>query len=107
MKRLRRWLFNGLAALSLALCLGTILFWKGSYSSLISINWCRVPMSWDLHFSRGEMSSSIIRWGEPIFYNPGWTFELFEPRSLLDHEKSTAGVQWPWQVRFRALGFGL
>jgi hypothetical protein len=34
MKRFRRWLFNGLATLSLILCIGTTILWARSYNVL-------------------------------------------------------------------------
>jgi len=83
MKRLRRWLFNGLAALSLLLCVGTVTMWVRSYWRLdhfglasnphfgvvtacaadsfdgytrLDLNWIKVNDAWEtrLHFWHRE-----------------------------------------------------
>jgi hypothetical protein len=94
-----RRLFTLASALLLVLCVATMLLWIASYSSKFVVNWSGGTTSWDLVFSRGEISSSRFEWGGPT--NLGWTLQVEEPRSLLVVPGN------PWRVRFRAFGFAL
>jgi hypothetical protein len=104
MKRFRRWLFNGLAALSLLLCVATTFLWIGSYFFLLNLNWSENTISWGLVCSRGEMSISRVEWGSLTNF-PGWNLWISEPRSMLDEIQSLSGG--PWRFRFREFGFAI
>jgi hypothetical protein len=104
MKRFHRWLFNGAAAISLLLCLATILLWIISYFSHIALNWADHSISYDLGCSRGEMSTSRVHWASPVpAANAGWSLALLKPASLLDSYEKLTGIIG--QFRFRFFGF--
>ncbi len=106
MKRLRRWVCNGLAALSLALCVATICLWIIGCFSDVSLNWESNSISYSLSCSRGEMSSSRIVWGLPVpTANAGWNLLFLRPASLLDRNQILAGIIGHYRLRF--LGFAL
>jgi hypothetical protein len=104
MKRFRRWLFNGVAALSLLLCAATIFLWVIGYISGFSLNRAGNSISYNLVCSRGELSASRVKWGSPVpMANAGWNLTFMKPASLLDSDQRLTGIIG--YFRFRVFGF--
>jgi len=78
MKRFRRWLFNGLAALSVLLALTTLLLWAESYAS--PWDWERHPPEpkWQFYIgSRAGILGVVLdtpAGDHEEWYNPYWKF---------------------------------
>jgi hypothetical protein len=97
MKRFRRWLFNGLVALSLLLAVVTATLWITGYSSANTGEWLHfrshgTPTKWDFHARpvRGELYFMWTlrddgNWMDTRYYNASRNFlgfgENHQPRS--------------------------
>jgi hypothetical protein len=97
MKRLRRWVFNGLAAMSLLLCLATLVVWidtypRGHERHFVDINVPQIARHFDLHAYNGN---AWFQWFEGYdklndgswWSPPGMTFDSMysEPYWSRDH----------------------
>ena len=60
MTRLGRWLFNGIAGLSLVLCVATAAFWIRSYFRLDDISH---KGQWHIHNFSSVRGRAFIQWG--------------------------------------------
>jgi hypothetical protein len=99
-------MFNGIAALSLLLCVATIFLWITGYFVLFDLNWAGHTVEWELLCSRGEMSILRMEWGSPIpTANAGWNCWGRAPRSLQLQLQRLSGVTG--RFRFSAFGFAL
>jgi hypothetical protein len=64
MRRIGRWMIDGLTVLSLVLCVATAGFWVRSYSVLEAVEF-RKPFSGILGWSRGEIAVGLTVHGVP------------------------------------------
>jgi hypothetical protein len=99
----RRRKLNLLAAMSLVLCVATILLWIVSYRLEPVLNWFNGHTSYSLCFSRGQASVKRVTWvPSPDVSHSGFTFTALEPMSLQD----APGIPgYFWHAYFRGFGF--
>jgi hypothetical protein len=85
MRRFGRWMFNGLAALSLLLCVATAALWARSYFASAVIVY-RPPIDWvrreyGVFCPRGSIAVFV----EPTMLVPGWHVESQPSKTLPQH----------------------
>jgi hypothetical protein len=107
-KRSRRWLSNGLAGLSLLLCVAALALWVLSFFSGAGINWRKssATLGLDAYLARGGMCAaytSLAQSAGPqaprgFFFHHGGSASRLDPLSRITGSA---------HLRFKFLGFGL
>lgn len=108
MKRIRRWTFNGLTALSSLLCVGTLCAWILGLFYAPSLVWDKSSRNreWAIKCASGEIElvrvgDNSVRLTEPM--RTGYSFWWMRPR-LISHDLHLFGSFV--HVDFSVLGFG-
>ena len=108
MKRLTRCLFNGVAAVSLLLCVSFSILWLLSYSATIAINWRNASstLGLDAYLAYGETDIGYTSLAQPprSKVEHGFVFHFTRSAPGRDLLSRTAGSP---NLRFAVLGFGL
>jgi hypothetical protein len=109
MKRFRRWVFNGLAAMSLLLSIATLALWLRSYLGAFSISQCEYlpgmqgspaiprPLATqrfsDLEFNRGKVA--ILDQHRSVSTTiPSWGWQIFTPNTPITIRTNILGFEW-------------
>jgi hypothetical protein len=103
MKRLCRWLFNGIAALSLSLCAATLFLWCRGLHVNDGCYWVATAQSFQLSVDsgNGKIAFSFIHVAagtEHLGSAPGFHYERSRPMNLY-------ALGWPIDFNWQGLGF--
>ncbi len=108
MKRLRRWLFNFAAAVSLILCVATVVIWVNSYFSYVEVNWVHAARTRAVALPTGMLG--WVSCNDSLGKPPGFYYSSSE-RPVRDFAKprlknyvELAGFGLAWESAWRGTG---